>query len=140
MAVINEQVPYFDFDGLSCAESTLRCLIERGVIDVPMDTVRMLTGLHGGALGPGGYCGAINGGVAALGWVLGRTEPTQDSKRLQRVEREFVDAFHEKFGEYTCEALLTEDEASRSQLERCADQVVWAVETVTRILERERAS
>ena len=105
-----------------------------------MDTVRMLTGLHGGALGPGGYCGAINGGVAALGWVLGRTEPTQDSKRLQRVEREFVDAFHEKFGEYTCEALLTEDEASRSQLERCADQVVWAVETVTRILERERAS
>ena len=93
-----------------------------------------------GALGPGGYCGAINGGVAALGWVLGRTEPTQDSKRLQRVEREFVDAFHEKFGEYTCEALLTEDEASRSQLERCADQVVWAVETVTRILERERAS
>ena len=134
MAVINEQVPYFDFDGLSCAESTLRCLIERGVIDAPMDTVRMLTGLHGG------YCGAINGGVAALGWVLGRTEPTQDSKRLQRVEREFVDAFHEKFGEYTCEALLTEDEASRSQLERCADQVVWAVETVTRILERERAS
>ena len=140
MAVINEQVPYFDFDGLSCAESTLRCLIERGVIDAPMHTVRMLTGLHGGALGPGGYCGAINGGVAALGWVLGRTEPTQDSKRLQRVEREFVDAFHEKFGEYTCEALLTEDEASRSQLERCADQVVWAVETVTRILERERAS
>ena len=57
MAVINEQVPYFDFDGLSCAESTLRCLIERGVIDAPMDTVRMLTGLHGGALGPGGYCG-----------------------------------------------------------------------------------
>ena len=39
MAVINEQVPYFDFDGLSCAESTLRCLIERGVIDADRKSV-----------------------------------------------------------------------------------------------------
>ena len=141
MDVINEQVPYFNYDGLSCSESTLRCLIERGVVDLPLDAVKMMTGLHGGAFGHGrgAMCGALTGGAAALGWVLGRTDPSVSSKRLIEAEARFVNAFEEKFGAASCDDLLVYEEASKEQLTRCADQVVFAVETVTRILEEERA-
>ena len=50
-----------------------------------------------------------------------------------------MDAFEEKFGAVSCDDLLVYEEASKEQLTRCADQVVFAVETVTRILEEERA-
>ena len=141
MDVINEQVPYFDFHGLSCSESTLRCLIERGVVDLPLDAVKMMTGMHGGAFGHGrgAMCGALTGGAAALGWVLGRTDPSVSSRRLIEAEARFVNAFEEKFGAVSCDDLLVYEEASKEQLTRCADQVVFAVEIVTRILEEERA-
>ena len=141
MDAINEQVPYFDFHGLSCSESTLRCLIERGVVDLPLDAVKMMTGMHGGAFGHGrgAMCGALTGGAAALGWVLGRTDPSVSSRRLIEAEARFVNAFEEKFGAVSCDDLMVYEEASKEQLTRCADQVVFAVETVTRILEEERA-
>ena len=52
--VLNEKIPYFSDDGLSCAESTLRYLIEHGYADLPLDTVRIMTGLHGNM----GRCGS----------------------------------------------------------------------------------
>lgn len=141
MDVINEQVPYFDFNGLSCSESTLRCLIERGVVDMPLEAVRLMSGMHGGALGRerGGFCGAITGGAAALGWVFGRTEPGQKCTRLYELENQFIEEFEAKYGSVKCGELLTEAEESRSQLTRCADQVVTAVEIVTRLIQEERA-
>ena len=39
---------YFYNGGLNCAETTLRCLIENGIINAPLDTVRMMTGFGGG--------------------------------------------------------------------------------------------
>lgn len=141
MDAVNPQVPYFDFNGLSCSESTLRCLIERGVVDLPMDAVKMMTGLHGGAFGHGrgAMCGALTGGAAALGWVLGRTEPTESSKRLIEAQARFVDAFEQKFGAVSCDDLLIYEEASREQLTRCADQIVFAVEYITKLIEEERS-
>ena len=41
--VLNEKIPYFSDDGLSCAESSLRYLIEHGYADLPLDTVRIMT-------------------------------------------------------------------------------------------------
>lgn len=141
MDVINEQVPYFDFNGLSCSESTLRCLIERGVVDLPLESIRLMSGMHGGALGRerGGFCGAITGGAAALGWVFGRTEPDQKCTRLYELEKQFIDEFEAKYGSVKCDDLLVSEEAGREQLTRCADQVVTAVEIVTRLINEERA-
>jgi len=137
---VNPQVPYFGFHGLSCSESTLRCLIERGVVDLPLETVKMMTGMHGGAFGHGrgAMCGALTGGAAALGWVLGRTEPDQSSKRLIDAQAKFVEAFEQKFGGVSCDDLLIYEEASKEQLTRCADQIVFAVDYITKVIEEER--
>lgn len=138
---VNPQVPYFGFHGLSCSESTMRCLIERGVVDLPIDTVKLMTGMHGGAFGHGrgAMCGALTGAAAALGWALGRTEPDQSSKPLIEVEAKFVEEFEKKFGAVSCDDLLIYEEASREQLTRCAEQIVFAVDYVTRVIEEEKA-
>ena len=51
---------YFYKGGLNCAESTLRCLIEEGIIDPPPEVVRMMTGF-GGGMQRGTTCGAVLG-------------------------------------------------------------------------------
>ena len=72
--VLNEKIPYFSDDGLSCAESTLRYLIEHGYADLPLDTVRIMTGLHGN-MGRCANCGAVNGSVAATGSLRKAGQP-----------------------------------------------------------------
>ena len=97
---------YFYKGGLNCAEATLRCLIEEGVIDAPLETVRMMTGF-GGGMQRGKTCGAVIGAVAALGWATGRTEPGADRAASAAVVREFLERFEEAFGTLTCAELRT---------------------------------
>ena len=56
---------YFYKGGLNCAESTLRCLIEKGVIDAPPDAVRQPSGA-----GPfTGKCGKKAGKYVLAGYI-----------------------------------------------------------------------
>ena len=78
--VLNEKIPYFSDDGLSCAESSLRWLIENGYADLPLDTVRIMTGLHGN-MGHCANCGAVNGGTGGrIGGLI--------TKRKREMRRE----------------------------------------------------
>ena len=95
---------YFYKGGLNCAETTLRCLIEEGVIDAPPETVRMMTGF-GGGMQRGTTCGAVVGAVAALGWVTGRTEPEQAREPSAKAVREFLREFENSFGTLNCKEL-----------------------------------
>lgn len=72
--VLNEKIPYFSDDGLSCAESTLRYLIEHGYADLPLDTVRIMTGLHGN-MGRCANCGAVTA-------VWQPSAPTSDAGKV----------------------------------------------------------
>lgn len=138
--ILNEAIPYFSDDGMACSESTLRCLIERGVVDLPLDAVKMMTGMHGN-MGRCANCGAVNGAAAAIGATFGRTQPDQDSKRTYRLVEAFMQEFESRFGSVKCETLLAEhDPASLQQQMRCADMVVAAVEIVTQLLEQEKAT
>ena len=95
---------YFYNGGLNCAESTLRCLIEDGVIDPPMETVRMMSGF-GGGMQRGTTCGAVIAAVAALSWVTGRTEPDESRRESAEAVREFLKRFEKEFGVLTCREL-----------------------------------
>ena len=116
---------YFYNGGLNCAETTLRCLIEEGVIDAPLDAVRMMTGF-GGGMQRGTTCGAVVGAVAAIGWVLGRTEPEASREESAEAVRAFLECFEKEFGSLNCSELqelhmngcaLNSDEMYR----KCAD-------------------
>lgn len=75
--VLNEKIPYFSDDGLSCAESTLRYLIEHGYADLPLDTVRIMTGLHGNM----GRCATAARSTA----VWQPSVPTSDAGKWARI-------------------------------------------------------
>jgi len=97
---------YFYNGGLNCAETTLRCLIENGVIDAPPETVRMMTGF-GGGMQRSSLCGTVVGAVAALGWATGRTEPGESRAASSAAVREFLRRFETEFGTLSCQELRT---------------------------------
>ena len=103
--VLNEKIPYFSDDGLSCAESTLRYLIEHGYADLPLDTVRIMTGLHGN-MGRCANCGAVNGSVAAIGANFGRREVGEDMTLLYELTERFMQEFEQTFGSVKCAELM----------------------------------
>ena len=67
---------------MSCSESVFNALIRAGVIDVPEDYTRIGTALSGGVCASGNTCGAIYGGLMAIGVAYGRRTPRQDEDKL----------------------------------------------------------
>ena len=139
----SEVTEYFYNGGLNCAESTLRCLIENGIIDAPPEAVRMMTGF-GGGMQRGTTCGAVIGAVAALGWVTGRTEPEQSRQPSAEAVREFLRAFEDTFGTLNCrelQAVYVKEHALKSEgmYRRCTVFVEKAIELVQDILAQNAA-
>ena len=129
---------YFYKGGLNCAETTLRCLIEEGVINAPPETVRMMTGF-GGGMQRGTTCGAVVGAVAALSWATGRTEPEQAREPSAKAVREFLREFENSFGTLNCrelQAVYVKDHALKTEgMYRCCTVFVErAIELVRDIL------
>ena len=60
--------------GFFCCEALMSTIIEEFKLDVSDDAVRMMSGMAVGIGKSGCTCGALNGGVAALGLFFGRTE------------------------------------------------------------------
>lgn len=129
---------YFYNGGLNCAESTMRALIERGVIDTPPECIRMMTGF-GGGMQRGTTCGSVVAAVAALGWVTGRTEADQSRVESAAAVREFLHRFEKKFGTLTCrelQAVYCKEHALKSEgmYRKCTVFVEKAVDLVEEIL------
>ena len=110
---------YFYKGGLNCAESTLRCLIEKGVIDAPPDAVRMMTGFGG------------------------RTEPEKPREPSAAAVREFLRRFEAAFGTLTCrelQAVYVKEHALKSEgmYRACTVFVKKAAELTEQILREQR--
>lgn len=137
--LINKEIPYFGEEGLTCAQSTLRLLIERGVIDIPMESVKMMNYLHGN-LKPEAKCGAINAGAAAIGSVFGAWDVGQNSYNGYAVVEKLLTEFTEKFGTLKCEELVgkTLEERVDGQW-TCAGYVLWVADKVEELISEEKA-
>ena len=75
---------YFRSGGYNCAESVLKTLMEELELDVPAQTLKAASGFGGGIGGMGCTCGALTGGVMAIGLVYGRTEAGDPAVRKAR--------------------------------------------------------
>ena len=137
--LINKEVPYFGEEGLSCSQSTLRLLIERGVVDLPIETVKLMTYLHGNKKRDA-HCGAVNGAMTALGAEFGFYEVGgHHDGRGYALAEEFLQAFEEKFGNVRCQELVGKTVKERVDGQwTCAEYVVWAADKVEELIKKGR--
>lgn len=87
---------HFDRDGFNCAESVLFGVATALKLPVDETVLRASTPFGGGIGRAGSVCGALSGGVMALGLVLGRLTPDAEQRArayasAERLWRRFVE-------------------------------------------------
>jgi C_GCAxxG_C_C family probable redox protein len=104
---------------LNCAESVLRgvCFAQ----DMPLSdqAKRMATPFGGGVGRTEELCGALTGGVLAIGACIGRTGPTEDRLRSYEAAGRLYRAFLGRFGSTCCKVLNKSDFGSQEHRRRC---------------------
>lgn len=73
-------------EGLNCAESVFKAVIDAGMIDLEPEMVRIATGFGGGMGLAGHNCGALVGALMAVSAAYGRRNPMEGDKE-ERIKR-----------------------------------------------------
>ncbi len=99
-------------DGYFCCEALMFAICNHFQLDVPQEVIKLVSGMSVGIGRSGCTCGALNGGIAALGMFFGRTEPTgpQDPvvNRCMALTHELHDWFRDHNGKHAvCCRVLT---------------------------------
>lgn len=105
MGLESEARSYFG-RSFNCAQSVFVPLAEKLGLDV--DTaLKIATPFGGGIAHSGQICGAVSGGLMAIGLAKGITEYNHERKdACYALAQEFMDRFTELHGELTCSGLL----------------------------------
>ena len=133
----------------NCCQSVLLAFRE----EIGLDEQKALdiSGGYGSGAGTGELCGAINGGIMALGLLppVDKAEPLMSKRRAMALAKELQTRFLERFGHVRCRDLLANGagfEANEKTpaakemglTKHCEIMVVTAVELVEQIIaERE---
>ena len=128
-------------NGYTCSESVIYAIDKHFDLGMGTDAIAMSSGFPWGLGGGGCLCGAVAGSAMCLGYAFGRRQPGDPCiDRCFVLTQEFHDRFKKEFGATCCRALLRGmDRNAPERKERCARQVVFAIETVAEILQRELA-
>ncbi|MEW6412487.1 MAG: C-GCAxxG-C-C family protein [Candidatus Zixiibacteriota bacterium] len=93
--------------GFNCAESVLLATIESRINDLDGELPRVASALGGGVGGTHEeLCGALSGGVLAIGLLYGRTRPGVDVQKAKDLATEYRARFAKEFGCTKCSTLL----------------------------------
>jgi C_GCAxxG_C_C family probable redox protein len=91
--------------GMYCAESVLQAVAESHGQKNPV-IPKIATGFCGGISRTSGMCGALAGGIMALGLLTGRASPHESKDQCYALTHHLVHRFREKFGSTQCSNLL----------------------------------
>ena len=117
----------FGADGLFCAESVLTAVADEASIISPL-IPRIATGFCGGIARTRGMCGAVTGGIMALGILYGRDNAEQSYETVYEKVQHFLQAFEEEYRSINCFELtgfdLSKEEerqafVEKGMLEKC---------------------
>lgn len=125
-----------------CSEAIVSVIAENMQLDIPKEhLVAMSSGFPGGVGGSKCLCGAVSGGIMALGLFFGRSNPGDDKiKKMMSLSAEVHDWFKKENEKNTlCCRILTrgfewEGKEHRAQ---CAYYTGIVAEKVAQILVRE---
>ena len=135
---------------VNCAELTLTNILDVLGIDnyIFHNVAKPLAGGFGGYKSKNGWmgaCGAVTGGCAAIGAILGGQEKMDEETMLTAYlkAREFAHEFEKKFGSVVCSELCGFDfsdpdgfmnyRESGTWKKTCCKFVIWAIDKVRKI-------
>lgn len=130
--------------GYFCCEALMAAIRDNFELDVPKEVIAMASGMAVGAGRSGCICGALNGGILALGLLFGRTEQAgpQDPKVIHCMEltKELHNWFKDANGKHTvcCRALTREFDMGKGEhKEQCIHFTGLCAGKVAEIIIRE---
>ena len=129
---IAERSARFREKGCNCCQSTLCTLSEYTGID-EQTAVRLGCGFGGGML-TGNICGAVTGGMMAIGAACTRgTDPAGEKERGRGLCAQLQERFQEKYGTLLCADILREHEH-----DLCDDCIAFAAAAAEAIIKENK--
>lgn len=97
---------YFN-NGFCCSEAIAKTIIDHFAENPDGFPVKVASGFCGGiGRSHEDICGALTGGVIAVGYLFGRMEQGKDFREATRVVTEFRNSFRAAFGSTNCAEIL----------------------------------
>lgn len=112
---------YYRNGDFYCSEAVVKTIIDEFQIDVSEDVIKMASGFPVGMGGMGCTCGALTGGVMAIGLVYGRSQG-KDPKvnKAMELSAKFYQIFCERHKVSCCKVLTREmEKGSPEHMEQC---------------------
>jgi C_GCAxxG_C_C family probable redox protein len=118
-----------------CSESIFFVINEHFGRPLPPEAVRLTSGFPVGMGLAGCSCGALTGGLVALGLMYGRTSPGQDNSKMLQLAKELHDWFKQEFKSTCCRVLIKDLEfASPEHMDQCVRITGTVAEKVARMI------
>ena len=116
-ALSEEAVEHF-LDGYNCAQSVLLTLSEHWKSKNKL-IPKIATGFVGGIGLCGSVCGALTGGVMAIGIKYGANQPSAEERRkCYELSQQLYRGFEKKHGNTSCRNLINYDLSDPMELEK----------------------
>lgn len=129
------------FGSFYCSEAVVSSIKINFELDVPDQVIAMASGFPVGIGGAKCLCGAVSGGVLALGLFFGRTVPNDPKvTKLMELTKELHDWFKEENGKNTlcCRVLTREfDMKEKGHKDQCTRFTGMIAEKTAEIIVRE---
>jgi C_GCAxxG_C_C family probable redox protein len=135
--IIAEQ--YYRDGDYYCSESIVKTIRDEFGLPLPDSAIAMASGFPVGIGGSGCTCGAIAGGVMALGMFFGREKPRDETvNKCMALSRELHDMFMERHKCLCCRVLTNGMElGSAEHMKQCVSFTGEVAEETARIIIRE---
>lgn len=144
--MLSEKAASYFSEGYNCAQSVLLAMCEHW--NGKSELIPKIATAFGGGIGRcGSVCGALTGGIMALGVKYGTNESSLE-KRLKAYElaQKFYKQFEKKHGSVLCRELIGYDLSNPKELEKarknkvleekCSNFIKTAVEILVSLSER----
>jgi C_GCAxxG_C_C family probable redox protein len=121
---VKEALQFFK-EGYNCAQSVLLTLQKFWKVDCPLEPKVVST--FGGGMGRrGSVCGALTGGITAIGLKYGTNKPiSSERERGYLLTLKFYNQFEEKSGGIMCRDLIGYDLTDEKEVKRARDLNVF---------------
>lgn len=136
----NKAEEYFRNGDFLCSEAIVKVIKDEFRLPISDEAIAMASGFPVGMGGSGCTCGAIAGGIMALGMVFGRTE-AKDSKiqKIMDLANELHDTFKDRHGCLCCRVLTRGMElGSPEHMKQCVAFIGEVAAEAAEIIKRER--